>query len=58
MGCALNDRLCVCGKSADFEAGIRDCINQACPPDVAAAQISIAQGYGTTECQGEQFGLS
>ncbi|KAI8964278.1 hypothetical protein F5Y11DRAFT_101192 [Daldinia sp. FL1419] len=51
MGCAMNDRLCVCGNSAGFSDGIRDCINQACPSNVAAAQISIAQGYGNTECQ-------
>ncbi|KAI0108042.1 hypothetical protein F4814DRAFT_43295 [Daldinia grandis] len=51
MGCDMNDRLCVCGKGADFSDGIRDCINQACPSDVAAAQISIAQGYGNNECQ-------
>ncbi|KAI1467774.1 uncharacterized protein F4812DRAFT_376134 [Daldinia caldariorum] len=51
MGCGLNDRLCVCGKSSDFSAGIRDCINKVCPSESAAAQISIAQGLGNSECE-------
>ncbi|KAI0155391.1 hypothetical protein GGR52DRAFT_577341 [Hypoxylon sp. FL1284] len=50
MGCAINDRLCVCGKSADFDAGIRDCINQGCKDD-AAAQLPLAQSFGADQCK-------
>lgn len=53
MGCALNDRLCVCGKTTAFTDGIRDCVNQVCGAE-AAAQLPLAQTWGTTECQGRQ----
>ncbi|KAI1104386.1 hypothetical protein F4804DRAFT_332399 [Jackrogersella minutella] len=51
MGCALNDILCVCGKTTDFSDGIRDCVNQACPAADVAAQLPIAQASGTQQCQ-------
>ncbi|KAI1770619.1 hypothetical protein F4818DRAFT_446033 [Hypoxylon cercidicola] len=50
MGCAMNDRVCVCGHTADFTDGIRDCINQVCGSD-AATQLPIAQSYGSDQCK-------
>ncbi|KAI1455581.1 hypothetical protein F4805DRAFT_265848 [Annulohypoxylon moriforme] len=51
MGCAMNDMLCVCGKSTDFTDGIRDCVNQACPAADVAAQLPLAQSAGTDQCK-------
>ncbi|KAI2467986.1 hypothetical protein F4781DRAFT_432830 [Annulohypoxylon bovei var. microspora] len=51
MGCAMNDILCVCGKSTDFTDGIRDCVNQACPAADVAAQLPLAQSSGTEQCK-------
>ncbi|KAI1204431.1 uncharacterized protein F4807DRAFT_333422 [Annulohypoxylon truncatum] len=51
MGCAMNDILCVCGKSTDFTDGIRDCVNQACPAADVAAQLPLAQSAGTDQCK-------
>ncbi|KAI0880684.1 uncharacterized protein GGS22DRAFT_81950 [Annulohypoxylon maeteangense] len=51
MGCAMNDILCVCGKSTDFSDGIRDCVNQACPAADVAAQLPLAQSAGTDQCK-------
>ncbi|KAI1404227.1 hypothetical protein F4819DRAFT_148841 [Hypoxylon fuscum] len=50
IGCTDNDRLCVCGKTAEFSDGIRDCVNQVCGGD-AAAQLPLAQTYGTGQCE-------
>ncbi|XXH03279.1 hypothetical protein Hte_009677 [Hypoxylon texense] len=50
MGCAMNDRVCVCGNTVDFTDGIRDCINQVCGSD-AATQLPIAQSYGADQCK-------
>ncbi|KAI5860815.1 hypothetical protein GGS23DRAFT_599035 [Durotheca rogersii] len=49
LGCALGDKLCVCGQTTAYVDGIRDCINQACPQE-AAAQIPIAEGVGAQQC--------
>ncbi|KAI1091214.1 hypothetical protein F5B19DRAFT_281831 [Rostrohypoxylon terebratum] len=51
VGCAMNDILCVCGKSTDFTDGIRDCVNQACPAADVAAQQPLAQAAGTDQCK-------
>ncbi|KAI1442631.1 hypothetical protein F5Y02DRAFT_242987 [Annulohypoxylon stygium] len=51
IGCAMNDILCVCGKSTDFTDGIRDCVNQACPAADVAAQLPLAEAAGTDQCK-------
>ncbi|KAI2602580.1 hypothetical protein GGR54DRAFT_496999 [Hypoxylon sp. NC1633] len=51
MGCAVDDRLCVCGKTVDFTNGIRDCVNQTCQNEDAADQIPLAQSMGADQCQ-------
>ncbi|KAI4863535.1 hypothetical protein F4820DRAFT_449904 [Hypoxylon rubiginosum] len=50
MGCAMDDRLCVCGNTVDFTDGIRDCVNQVCGSD-ADTQLPIAQSFGADQCK-------
>ncbi|KAI0596203.1 hypothetical protein F4775DRAFT_594633 [Biscogniauxia sp. FL1348] len=49
LGCAVGDRLCMCGKSVSLLDGIRDCVNQACTSE-AATQLSLAEQYGNDIC--------
>ncbi|OTB02743.1 hypothetical protein M426DRAFT_190922 [Hypoxylon sp. CI-4A] len=51
MGCGQNDNLCVCTKATDYSDGIRDCVNEACANQDAAAQLPLAQSYGVAQCQ-------
>ncbi|KAI1372608.1 hypothetical protein F4677DRAFT_249214 [Hypoxylon crocopeplum] len=51
MGCAMNDRVCVCGKTTDFTDGIRDCVNQVCENEDPASQVPLAQAFGADQCQ-------
>ncbi|KAI1749559.1 hypothetical protein F4782DRAFT_302525 [Xylaria castorea] len=50
MGCASGDMLCVCGQTASFQDGIRDCITNACAPDGPAVQIPLADTYANDLC--------
>ncbi|KAI0544603.1 hypothetical protein F4679DRAFT_516936 [Xylaria curta] len=50
VGCANGDTLCVCGKTADFQDGIRDCITSACASDVPDTQIPLADAYANDLC--------
>ncbi|KAI0855078.1 hypothetical protein F4860DRAFT_497487, partial [Xylaria cubensis] len=50
VGCANGDTLCVCGKTASFQDGIRDCITNACAPDGPATQIPLADAYANDLC--------
>ncbi|KAI1432699.1 hypothetical protein GGR50DRAFT_696817 [Xylaria sp. CBS 124048] len=50
IGCPNGDTLCVCGNTASFNNGVRDCITQACASEPAAEQIPLAQSYGEGIC--------
>lgn len=48
LGCNPGDHACLCTKP-DYQYGIRDCTNEACPgEDAAQAVASALQGCPTT----------